>query len=186
MADDDHTVTGMAGRYAAALYELAGESKAIDTVEADLARLEALLADSADLRRLVRSPVFSAEDQLKAVGAVLDKAKIGGLTANFVRLMARNRRLFALENAIRGYRQLVAKARGEITAQVTVAEPLADDKLSVIRSALKESVGKDVNMNVTVDPSILGGLVVKVGSRMVDASLRTKLNSIKLAMKEVG
>lgn len=186
MADDDHTVSGMAGRYASALFSLAEEANSVDAVGADLGRFEAMVADSADLRRLVKSPVFSSEDQLKAIGAILDKAGIGGLTGNFLRLIAQNRRLFALDSVIRGYRQLVARSRGEVTAQVTVAEPLAKDKLSAVRAALSESVGKDVNMNVTVDPSILGGIVVKVGSRMVDASLRTKLNSIKLAMKEVG
>jgi F-type H+-transporting ATPase subunit delta len=176
----------MAGRYALALHGLAEEGNAVDAVGAELGRFEAMMADSDDLRRLVKSPVFSSEDQLKAMGAILDRAGIGGLTGNFLRLVAQNRRLFALPSIIRGYRQLVAKSRGEVTAEVTVAEPLTDDKLAAVRSALTESVGKDINMNVTVDPSILGGIVVKVGSRMVDASLRTKLNSIKLAMKEVG
>jgi F-type H+-transporting ATPase subunit delta len=186
VADDDLTVTGMAGRYAGALYELAENAKAVDAVGADLTRFEAMLTDSTDLKRLVRSPVFSAEDQLKAISAILDKSGIGGLAGNFIRLVARNRRLFAIEGMIRSYRQLVAKARGEVTAQVTLAEQPSEAVLATIRAALSESVGKDVTMNVTVDPSILGGLVVKVGSRMVDASLRTKLNSIKLAMKEVG
>lgn len=186
MADDDHTVSGTAGRYASALFSLAEEANSVDAVGNDLGRFEAMIADSADLQRLVKSPVFSSEDQLKAIGAILDKSGIGGITGNFLRLVARNRRLFVLDGIIRSYRQLVARSRGEVTAQVTVAEPLADDKLSAVRAALSESVGKDVNMNVTVDPSILGGIVVKVGSRMVDASLRTKLNSIKLAMKEVG
>ncbi|GGE27027.1 ATP synthase subunit delta [Agaricicola taiwanensis] len=186
MADDDLTVSGMAGRYATALFSLAEEANAVDAIGADLTRFEAMMADSADLRRLVESPVFSSDDQLRAIGAILDKAGITGLTGNFLRLIAQNRRLFALPSVIRGYRQLVAQSRGEVTAQVTVAGPLADDKLAAVRAALAESVGKDVNMNVTVDPSILGGIIVKVGSRMVDASLRTKLNSIKLAMKEVG
>ncbi len=186
MADDDLTVTGMAGRYATALYELADEAGSVDAVAADLARFKEMLDGSADLMRLVKSPVFTAEEQLAAIDAILARAGIGGLAANFIRLTAKNRRLFAVEGMIRGYNQIVARVRGEVTAEVRVAEKLPDARIAEIRAALAESVGKDVLMNVTVDPSILGGIVVKVGSRMVDASLKTKLNSIKLAMKEVG
>lgn len=186
MADDDLTVTGMAGRYATALYDLAEESKSVNAVAADLDRFAALLEGSDDLKRLVRSPAFSAEEQLAAVGAILDKAGISGIAGNFIRLAARNRRLFAIEGMIRAFRALVARAKGEAVAEVTVAETLSDAKLDEIRAALAATVGKDIKLNVKIDPAILGGLIVKVGSRMVDSSLKTKLNSMKLAMKEVG
>jgi F-type H+-transporting ATPase subunit delta len=174
----------MAGRYATALFELALESKAVDQVKSELASFDAMVASSPDLTRLVRSPVFSADDQAKALSAVLDKAGIKGIAANFLRVVASNRRLFAARDMIRGFNALVAKHRGEVTAEVTVAEPLNDARMNEIRDALKQVTGKDVQVDVTVDPSIIGGLRVKVGSRMVDASLRTKLNSIKFAMKE--
>ena len=174
----------MAGRYATALFELALESKAVDPVKSDLASFDAMVASSPDLTRLVRSPVFAADEQAKALVAVLDKVGIKGIAANFLRVVAGNRRLFAVREMIRGFNALVARHKGEVTAEVTVAEPLNDARMNEIRDALKQVTGKDVQIDVTVDPSIIGGLKVKVGSRMVDASLRTKLNSIKFAMKE--
>jgi F-type H+-transporting ATPase subunit delta len=178
-------VSGMAGRYASALFELALEEKALDSVKADLEKFDALLAESPDLERLVRSPVFSADDKLKALSAILDKAGIKGLAANFLRVLTTNRRLFAVRDVVRGYRALVARHRGEVTAQVTVAEKLSDKNLAALKDALKsKTAGKDIDLDVKIDPSIIGGLIVKVGSQMVDSSLRTKLNSIKLAMKE--
>ena len=175
----------MAGRYASALFELALEEKALDSVKADLEKFDALLAESPDLERLVRSPVFSADDKLKALSAILDKAGIKALAANFLRVLTTNRRLFAVRDVVRGYRALVARHRGEVTAQVTVAEKLSDKNLAALKDALKsKTAGKDIDLDVKIDPSIIGGLIVKVGSQMVDSSLRTKLNSIKLAMKE--
>jgi len=184
VAGEDGIVSGVAGRYATALFELARETNAIDRVQSDLKFFDALIADNPDLMRLVRSPVFSAEEQEKALGAVLDKAGISGAAANFLRVVAGNRRLFAVREMIRGFNRLVAAHKGEVTAQVTVAEQLNDTRMNEIRAALREVTGKDVQVEVTVDPSIIGGLKVKLGSRMVDASLRTKLNSIKIAMKE--
>ena len=186
MAGEEPIVSGMAGRYAGALFELAQDSNAIDGVSGDLARFEALIAESGDLQRLVRSPVFSSEEQTKAITAILDRAGIGGVAGNFLKLVARNRRLFAVRDMVAGYRALVAKARGETTAEVTVAQPLNDANLAVLKEALKGATGKDVVVNVKVDPSLIGGLIVKIGSRMIDASLKTKLQSIKIAMKEVG
>ena len=177
-------VSGMAGRYATALFDLADESNAIDAVAADLERFDALVAESPDLNRMVRSPVFSADEQLAALAAVLERAGIGGLTANFLKLITSNRRLFAVRDMVRAYREMVAKHKGEATAEVTVAEQLKDEHLSALRAALKSVSGKDVDLNVKVDPTIIGGLVVKLGSRMVDTSLRTKLNAIRHAMKE--
>jgi F-type H+-transporting ATPase subunit delta len=179
-------VSGMAGRYATALFELALETNAIDSVLTDLQKFDTLLAESADLTRLVRSPVFSADVQLKALSAVLDKAGIGGVAAQFLKVVAANRRLFAVRDVVKAYAALVARHKGEVTAQVTVAEPLSDAHRGEIKNTLNAVTGKDVRVDVKVDPSIIGGLVVKLGSRMVDSSLRTKLNALKHAMKEVG
>jgi F-type H+-transporting ATPase subunit delta len=186
VAAEDPSVSGVSGRYATALFELARDEKSVDAVRADLDRFEAMLADSADLKRLVRSPVFSSGDQAKALGAVLDKAGITGTSANFLKVLTANRRLFIVADVVRGFRALVAKFKGEATADVTVAEALNEKNLDALKTALKSVTGKDVALNVKVDPSIIGGLVVKLGSRMVDSSLRTKLNSIKHAMKEAG
>lgn len=186
MAGEDPIISGMAGRYATALFELARDANEIDAVMADLGRLEAMLDDSAELTRLVRSPVFSSEDQLRALSAVLEKAGIVGLAGRFLKVVAANRRLFAVRDMCRAYRLIVAKHRGEVTAQVTAAETLSDQRLSEIKDALKSVTGKDVALDVKVDPGIIGGLIVKLGSRMVDSSLRTKLNALKHAMKEVG
>jgi F-type H+-transporting ATPase subunit delta len=184
VAGEDSIVSGMAGRYARALFELALEQNAVDAVKADLERFAAMLADSPDLARLVRSPVFGAGEQAKALAAVLDKAGIGGLAANFLRVVAANRRLFAVGEIIRGFRALVARHKGEVTAQITVAERLDQQHLDTLKGVLKSVTGKEVALDVKVVPAIIGGLIVKLGSRMVDSSLRTKLNSIKLAMKE--
>jgi F-type H+-transporting ATPase subunit delta len=185
VAGEDPIISGMAGRYANALFELALDNKAVDAVKKDLDQFDALVADSADLNRLVRSPVFGADEQLKALSAILAKAGIAGLAANFLRVITTNRRLFAVHDMIRAYRALVARHKGEVTAQVTVAEKLNEKNLDALKGALKSVTGgKDIDLDVNVDPAIIGGLVVKVGSRMVDSSLRTKLNSIKLAMKE--
>ena len=186
MASEEPIVSGMAGRYATALFELALETNAIDAVTADLKNFDSLVAGNPDLTRLVRSPVFSADEQARALTAVLDKAGIGGLAAKFLKVVASNRRLFAARDMIRGYKALVATHKGEVTAQVTAAEPLNDVRLSEIKDTLKSVAGKDVLIDLHVDPAIIGGLIVKLGSRMVDSSLRTKLNSIKHAMKEVG
>ena len=174
----------MAGRYATALFELALEANAVEAVKADLDRFDALVAESADLNRLVRSPVFSAEEQVQALSVVLDRVGISGLAANFFKLVAANRRLFAVHDMIKAFRALIAQHKGEATAAVTVAEPLKDAHVDALRAALKSVTGKDVDLDIKIDPAILGGLVVKLGSRMVDSSLRTKLNGIKHAMKE--
>jgi F-type H+-transporting ATPase subunit delta len=174
----------MAGRYATALFDLASETNTIDAVKADLDRFDAMVADSADLMRLVRSPVFSAAEQLQALSAVLDRAGVGGLAAKFLKLVTSNRRLFAVRDMIKAFRGLVAQHKGEATAEVTVAEPLKDEHVEALRAALKLVSGKDVDLDIKIDPAIIGGLVVKLGSRMVDTSLRTKLNAIRHAMKE--
>ena len=185
MTGADPITSGMAGRYATALFELALENKAVDNVKKDLEQFDELVEDNPNLSRLVRSPVFGANEQLNALSAILDKAGIKGLAANFLRVITTNRRLFAVRDMIRAYRALVARYKGEVTAQVTIAEKLNAKNFDALKSALKSITGsKDIDLDVTVDPAIIGGLVVKVGSRMVDSSLRTKLNAIKFAMKE--
>ena len=185
MAGEDPIISGMAGRYANALFELAFENKAVDSVRDHLDKFDALIADSSDLSRLVRSPVFGADEQLKALAAILDKAGIDGLAANFLRVITANRRLFAVRDMIRSYRALGARQKGEVSAQVTVAETLSDKNLDALKSALKSVTGgKEVDLDIKTEPAIIGGLIVKVGSRMIDSSLRTKLNAIKFAMKE--
>jgi F-type H+-transporting ATPase subunit delta len=181
---DEPIVSGMAGRYATALFELALEEKKLDAVAADLDRFKAMLDESTDLVRLVRSPVFGANEQEKALAAVLDKAKIGGLARKFLLIVTQKRRLFAVREIIGGFRAFVARHKGEVDAEVTVAEPLKEAHLDALKQSIAASAGKNVKLDVKVDPSIIGGLKVKIGSRMVDASLKTKLNSIRIAMKE--
>ena len=183
VAASDQTVSGVPGRYAKALFELATEAKAIDKVGQQLAAFQALLDQSPELTRLVRSPVFSAGDQVGALEALGARAGIDGLTLNFIRLVAKNRRLFAIAGMIKAYGMLAAAAKGEIVAQVTSAEPLSDQHVKDLKAALKASIGREVQLETRVDRSLLGGLVVKVGSRMLDNSLRTKLANLKIAMK---
>lgn len=179
-------VSGVAGRYASALFDLATEAKAVDAVGSDLAAFDGLIEANPDLQRLVRSPVFTVDEQTKAVGAILDKAGIKGLAGNFLRLAASQRRLFAVREMAKGYKQLADSAKGVVRAEVTVAEKPSPALESEIKQALSQVAGKDVAVDLKVDPAIIGGLVVKIGSRMVDSSLRTKLNGIRTAMKEVG
>ena len=186
MAKSSSSISGVAERYAGSLFELAADANAIGQVETDLASFEALLNSSEDLVRLIRSPVFSAEEQSKAIGAVLEKAGITGLAGNFLRVVANNRRLFAVPAMIKAFRKIAAEARGEIAAEVTSAHALSAAQEAELKATLKSVAGKDVAISVTIDPSLLGGLVVKVGSRQIDTSLKTKLASLKLALKEVG
>ncbi len=186
VTDNVSLVSGVAQRYASALLDLAEGEGVTSDVERDLAAFEGMLAESEDLDRLVKSPAFSAEEQLAALTALLEKAGISGLAANFVKLAARNRRLFVLPGMIKAYHALLADKRGEETAEVTSAAPLSDEHVAALKEALSSSTGKSVNVVAEVDPALIGGLVVKVGSRMIDTSLRTKLNSLKFAMKEVG
>ncbi|MCB1430567.1 MAG: F0F1 ATP synthase subunit delta [Nitratireductor sp.] len=186
MQNSASLTSGVAGRYASSLFEVALEAGKLDAVEKDLARFDALMAGSDELMRLVRSPVFSAQDQERAIDAILAKAGIGGLAGNLVRVVARNRRLFAMPDMLGAFRKLLAAHRGEETAEVTVASALSAAQTKDLKAALKGVVGKDVAIDAKVDPSILGGMIVKIGSRQIDTSLRTKLSSLKLALKEVG
>ncbi len=186
MAKSSSPISGVAERYAGSLFELALQENSVAKVEAALTGFEAMLAGSADLKRLIESPVFSAEEQERAVAAIVDKAKIGGLAGNFLRVVARNRRLFAVPAMITAFRRIAAEHRGEASAEVTSAHALSSAQQAELKAALKAVAGKEVALDVTVDPSLLGGLVVKMGSRQIDTSLKTKLNSLKLALKEVG
>ncbi|MBU1210439.1 MAG: F0F1 ATP synthase subunit delta [Alphaproteobacteria bacterium] len=183
MATDDLNLSSMPGRYAGALFELADGRKQAADVEKDLSAFQALLDESEDLRRLVASPVFTAEDQDRALKTLSDKAGLSELTSNFLRVIARNRRLFALPQMISAYKSLAARSRDEVTAEVTTAQPLSDEQAAELKKTLTASVGKTVMLDARVDPSILGGLIVKVGSRMVDSSLRTKLTAIRMGLK---
>jgi F-type H+-transporting ATPase subunit delta len=185
--DSNNPISGVAERYALALFSLAQEQNVTDAVAEALNNFGDLIAQNADLKRFVGSPVFSAEDQLKAVSAVLAHFGFGGITANFIKLVATKRRLFVLPEMIRAFGALNDKAKGVTKAQITVAEPLSPDHSAALEEALRQvSGGRTVKVDVNVDPSIIGGIVVKLGSRMVDASLKTKLNSLRTRMKEVG
>jgi F-type H+-transporting ATPase subunit delta len=185
VATDDTITGGVAGRYASALFELAEEANQVRQVEKDLIALQGLLDGSADLKRMVRSPVFSSEEQGRAISAVAVKAGVAPLIVNFLKVLARNRRLFAVNEMIRTFLALAARQRGEVNAEVASAHPLNDEQLAALKETLRASAGKDVQLITKVDPTLLGGLIVKMGSRMIDSSLRTKLTSLKTAMKEV-
>jgi F-type H+-transporting ATPase subunit delta len=175
--------SGIAERYASALYELADEQKALDAVANDLRSFRALLGESEDLVRLVRSPTLARESQVKALQAIAAKSGAHALSGNFLALVAKNRRLFALESIISAFLAILAERRGEVTAQVTTARELTEDQLAKLTDAVKRAVGAQAQVETHVDPKLLGGLVVRVGSRMYDSSLSSKLQRLENAMK---
>lgn len=183
MARNEAHGGGVAERYATALFDLAMEERAADTISRDFTTLKALLAESPELARLVRAPVFSAEQQKVGMDAVLRRIDAAPLTIRFVLTVAAKRRLFALREIIDAYERLVARQRGEINAEVSAARPLSDQETAELKRVLKERLGHDARVSTKVDPSLLGGLVVKVGSRMIDSSLRTKLEGLRAAMR---
>lgn len=186
MPAETSVVAELAVRYATALFDLAKEDRVLDAIADDLGRLKALHGESAELRRLIRSPVISREEQAAAMTAILDRAGASALTVKFVAVLARNRRLFALAAIIERFFVLLAEHRGEVAAEVTSARPLDESELAAVREALARVVGRDVNLSADVDAGLIGGLVVRVGSRMVDSSIRTKLQRLRFAMKGVG
>ena len=186
VADSSQSVSGVAERYASSLFALALEDGKVADVATALDAFQGMIDGSADLQRLIKSPVFSADEQLAAITAILDKAGISGLAANFLKVTASNRRLFAVPGMIRSFREIYARHRGEVSADVTSAHALTAAQETELKAALKGVTGKDVTINVAVDPAILGGLIVKLGSRQIDTSLRTKLSTLKLSLKEVG
>ena len=186
LAAQDTGTAGLAARYAAALFELADEAKQLDSVATDLRAVKAMIEGSGELRRLVRSPVLSRADQARAMGAVLQQAGVGDLVRRFVALVAENRRLFALADMIDAYLADLARRRGEVTAVVTSATPLSEAQTAAVTDVLKRAVGGKVAVELKTDASLIGGLIVKVGSRMIDSSLKSKLQRLQLAMKGVG
>ena len=186
LAEQTSVVTQIARPYAAALFDLSKSEGSVDAVEAGLVDLQRLSAESEDFRRFLRSPVISAEHKFAAADAILSKANAAPTVANFVKVVARNGRLFALPAIIMAFRELAAGERGEVNADVTSATPLSDAQRASLTDTLKRKIGKTVTLTEHVDPSLIGGLQVKVGSRMIDSSLKSKLTAIKIAMKEVG
>jgi len=176
----------VAGRYANALFELAREADALDAVEADVEALAAALGESEDLSTLITSPLYSREDQGKALKAVTGAMGLGTLTANVAGLMAEKRRLFALPDVLDVFRQLLAEHRGEVTAEVTSAKPLSETQAEALKDRLAKATGRTIKLSTSVDEALIGGLVVKVGSRMIDSSIRARLSALETAMKEVG
>ncbi|MEM8787394.1 MAG: F0F1 ATP synthase subunit delta [Pseudomonadota bacterium] len=186
MSDTASYSAGISGRYATALFELAKEAGQLDAVDADLGTLRAALDESAELRRVIASPVYAREDQTNAIRAVGEKLGLGALTANTIALMGSKRRLFVLPQMIEAVKKMIATDRGEVTADVTAAKPLTDAQTKSLTETLRAAVGQDIVINTTVDESLIGGLVVQVGSRMIDTSVRAKLNALQNTLKEVG
>ena len=186
MSESASTASGIAGRYALAVFDLVKEAKGVKTLEVDVAALTGVLADSRDFRALIASPVYSREEQANAVAAIAKKMKISGVLANTLGLMASNRRLFVLPQLLAALTAMIAEEKGEVTADVTAAAELSKAQATKLAATLKKSVGKDVKLNISVDESLIGGLVVKVGSKMIDTSIRAKLASLQNSMKEVG
>jgi F-type H+-transporting ATPase subunit delta len=183
VATNTSVIGGIAGRYAAALYELADEAKALDAVAGDLSGLKALIAESSDLARLLRSPLIDRADKETAMNSVLTQAGADDLTRRFIGVVARNNRLFSLPGMIDAFLAELAQRRGEITAEVASAKPLTETQLASISETLRSTLGGRVAVEPRVDPSLIGGLVVRVGSRMIDASLKSKLQRLQVAMK---
>ena len=182
MASDSH-LAGLAGRYATAAFELALEEHGLEALTADLAALKGLLTSSPDLLRMVRSPIFSREEQARAMDAVLSAAKAADLTKKLVLLLAQKRRLFMLANVIAAFEAKLAHHRGEVPADITSARSLSAAETEELKRVLKETLGREPKLTAHVDPKLLGGLVLRVGSRMIDSSLRTKLNLLRVTMK---
>lgn len=186
VATDEPIMATVAGRYASALFDLARDERQLEAVERDMVQLAGMLKDSADLDRMVRSPVIPAAAQGSAIAAVAAGAGFSSLSSNFLQLLAKSRRLFALSDIIKVFREIAARHRGEVTAEVVSAHPLNEAQQAALEDALKGTAGgRNIRIETRVDPAILGGLVVKMGSRMIDNSLRTKLNLLKTRMKEV-
>jgi F-type H+-transporting ATPase subunit delta len=184
--DISSNVTGLEGRYATALYDLARGAGAVETVESDLQSVARAIAASADLARLIKSPVFSREDQWKALNAILTRMGVGDLTRRFIGVVAANRRLFALPAIIAAYFKVTARARGETTASVASAIELSRAQAEALKVSLKSTLGVRITLIEQLEPSLLGGLIVRVGSLMVDSSLRTRLAHLEHAMREAS
>lgn len=186
MSSDTTGASGLARRYATALYELAATGDALDAVADDLRGLAAMNKESDDFRRFIRSPVISRAQQGTAMAAIMEHAGATDLAQKFVGLLAANRRLFVLPEIIKAYLALLARQRGEMTAEITSATPLSESQRSNLEKALKKSTGGNITLSAKVDEALLGGLVVRLGSRLIDSSLQTKLEHLRLAMRGTG
>ncbi|TMV09906.1 F0F1 ATP synthase subunit delta [Ruegeria sediminis] len=186
MSEPASISAGIAERYATAIFEIAKDNKDLAGLEAGINDLAAALDESADLRQLIASPLISRSGQEAAITAIADKMGLNALLRNSLGLMAQKRRLFVVPQLIKVLRGMLADERGEVTADVASAKALTKTQMDKLAKTLSERVGKTVTINATVDESLIGGLVVKVGSKMIDSSIRSKLNSLKNAMKEVG
>ena len=178
--------TGIASRYATAVFGLAKDGKELDALQKDIDTLDAVISESADFRDLILSPIYTRAQQGDAISAIAAKMGLGDTVANTLKLMASKRRLFVLPHLIGALRGLIADEKGEVSADIRTATALSADQNKALAAALKSSIGKDVNMNVTVDESLIGGLIVKVGSKMIDTSIRSRLAALQNTMKEVG
>lgn len=186
MSEPASISTGIAARYATAVFELSKDAKGLKGLEADVDALDASLSESADFRDLISSPLYSRDDQTKALAALAAKMKLSTVVANTLALMAQKRRLFVLPQLVSSLRALIAEEKGEVTAEVTAAKALTKAQSDKLAKTLKASIGKTVKINLAVDESLIGGLIVKVGSKMIDTSIRSKLSNLQNAMKEVG
>ena len=186
MSESASISTGIAARYATAVFELAKEAGDLDALERDVDTLDDAITGSADLRDLIRSPIYTRDQQSGAVSALAQKMGLSGTFANTLKLMASKRRLFVLSQLLVVLREKIADEKGEVTAEVQSARALSDKQQSALVKTLKASVGKDVKMKLSVDESLIGGLIVKVGSKMIDTSIRSKLAALQNTMKEVG
>ncbi|WP_415401964.1 F0F1 ATP synthase subunit delta [Tateyamaria sp. SN3-11] len=186
MSEPASISTGIAARYATAVYELAKDAGDVKGLEGDIATLTAAMADSADFNDLIQSPIYSRADQATAITAIAKKAGVSALMTNTLALMADKRRLFVVPQLVQTLRDIIAEDKGEVTADVTSAKALTKTQSDKLAKTLTARMGKDVTINATVDESLIGGLIVKVGSKMIDTSIRSKLSSLQNAMKEVG
>ena len=186
MSESASISSGIAERYATAVFEIVREEGNLSQLEGNLDDLSAALSDSADLRDLISSPLYGRDAQENAIGAIAEKMGLLPALQNALRLMAQKRRLFVVPHMVTRLREMIAEEKGEVTADVKTATALSDAQRQKLAETLKASVGRDVKINATVDESLIGGLVVKVGSKMIDTSIRAKLNSLQNAMKEVG
>jgi F-type H+-transporting ATPase subunit delta len=183
VASEEPVVSGLAGRYATAVFELAQEEKSVDALARDFSALKGMIAESPDLALFVRAPVFSRDEHKTGMDALLRRMEASPLTVRFVLTLAEKRRLYALADIIRAFETMLARQRGEVDAEVTSARPLNDAQVLELKRTLKAKLGRDARLETKVDPTLLGGLIVKVGSRMIDSSLRTKLEGLRAAMR---
>jgi F-type H+-transporting ATPase subunit delta len=186
LASETIGVSGLAERYAAALFDIADERRTLDEVASDLRQFRTMLAESVDLSRLVKSPILTRGEQGKAISALAERAGFAPLVRDFLAVVAKNRRLFAVPAMIEAFLARLAERRGEVTAEVIAAQPLSETQLALLNDQLRRSVGRRVSVEPRVDPGLIGGMIVKVGSRMVDGSIKSKLQRLQLAMKGIG